>query len=536
MAETTNKKFLDKAGLTKVFELIAGKYATIDSLKAIQEQIGEWNVESMDTIAKAVAALQENGQLTPEQVEKIEDILDEYTNYVKRTELTDYVKKDEVSFTAKGTDKVTVKIGDKTQDVLTSHQSLEDYATTDYVDTELAEKADKSDIADMATKTWVNSEGFLKEHQSLAEYAKKTEVTAEIAEAVDGLASEEYVDSAISELNINDYVKKANVGITTDTAAGTATIQVDEGKSVTVLTKHQSLSDYYTKTEVDTELAKKADSSDLEGLASEDYVDSAIEDLSDTYVTKESVKFTPNTSAKTVEIKVDDKTATVLTEHQSLDNYYTKTEVDGKFTALNMEQYATKEEVNTGLASKLDSSTYNTDKATFATKTWVEEQEYLTEDDLADYAKTEDVNTELAKKADKTAAIGSARYDSESKKIVFTAVDGTTTIGNGVDCTDFIKDGMVDKVEVVGTDLVITFNTVGNDNKPTHEEIRLAINKIFDASNYYNKTEADNTFVKKADAKIEGSTITLGDNSIQFDSLSDGDIQAAFDGTVSSGN
>lgn len=84
------------------------------------------------------------------------------------------------------------------------------YFTKAEVEAELAKKVDVSayteDKATFETKanaeaTYVTKtyaeETYLKEHQSLDEYAKKTEVTAEIAEAVDGLASEEYVDEQL---------------------------------------------------------------------------------------------------------------------------------------------------------------------------------------------------------------------------------------------------------------------------------------------------------------------------------------------------
>lgn len=48
-------------------------------------------------------------------------------------------------------------------------------------------------------------------------------------------------------------------------------------------------------------------------------------------------------------------------------------------------------------------------------------------------------------------------YDSGTKKIKLTGVSGATVAE--VDATDFIKDGMVQSVELEGNNLVITFNT-----------------------------------------------------------------------------
>ena len=104
-----------------------------------------------------------------------------------------------------------------------------------------------------------------------------------------------------------------------------------------------------------------------------------------------------------------------------------------------------------------------------------------------------------AKYAEKTDAIGNAKY--KDGKIVFTSVSGEEIKDAEIDCTDFIKDGMVDKVEVEDGKLVITFNTVGEDNEHTHKAIELEISKIFDASNYFTKSEIT-TYTGKTDSRI----------------------------------
>lgn len=92
-------------------------------------------------------------------------------------------------------------------------------------------------------------------------------------------------------------------------------------------------------------------------------------------------------------------------------------------------------------------------------------------------------------------------YNSESKKIEF--YHDSTKIYE-LDATAFIKDGMVNTVSIADgkTDgsnngkkvLLITFNTDAGK-----EDIEIPLDGIFDASNYYNKTEADSTFVKNSD-------------------------------------
>ena len=117
---------------------------------------------------------------------------------------------------------------------LTEHQSLENYATKDYVSNALTPYAKKSDIPDVSgfltsipdeyvTEAELDAKGYLTEHQSLAEYAKKSE-----------LFSKDY----------NDLTNKPTI----PSVEGLASEQWVEGKGY--LTQHQSLADYSTTTQV----------------------------------------------------------------------------------------------------------------------------------------------------------------------------------------------------------------------------------------------------------------------------------------------
>lgn len=164
-----------------------------------------------------------------------------------------------------------------------------------------------------------------------------------------------------------------------------------------------------------------------------------------------------------------------------------------------------------------------------------------------------------ATKADKSAAIGGATYDKTNKKIKFTSVSGSEISDAEIDVSDFIKDGMVNTVTVTDgkTDgenngkkvLLITFNTDSGK-----EDIEVAIDAIFNTSNFYTKEEADGKFVTSqqvgtqitsaienkadktttlggygiTDAKIEGDVITLGDNSMEFARITEEEITEAF--------
>lgn len=100
-----------------------------------------------------------------------------------------------------------------------------------------------------------------------------------------------------------------------------------------------------------------------------------------------------------------------------------------------------------------------------------------------------EVSAELADKleaSDVADYFDGASYNDSTKNIEFTH-DGT--VKATVSALPFIKDGMVENVEVKDGKLVITFNTDSGK-----EAIEIEISKIFNASNYYTKNEADGKF------------------------------------------
>lgn len=78
----------------------------------------------------------------------------------------------------------------------------------------------------------------------------------------------------------------------------------------------------------------------------------------------------------------------------------------------------------------------------------------------------------------------SVEYDSSAKRINFK--DKTNTVVGYVDASDFVKDGMVEDVRIENGRLVIDFNT---DSGIT--DISIPLTDIFNADNYYTKTEID---------------------------------------------
>lgn len=74
------------------------------------------------------------------------------------------------------------------------------------------------------------------------------------------------------------------------------------------------------------------------------------------------------------------------------------------------------------------------------------------------------------------------KYDEDSKELVFLHEEEEIA---KVDVTPFIIDNFVKEVEIIGEDLVITFNT---EDKPA---IRVALADIFNPDNYYTKEEVE---------------------------------------------
>lgn len=413
MAEN-NKKYLDQGGLAKVFELIAGKYATSTALQELSAKIGEWDADDLNTIAEALAQAQEDitknsGKIKANEtsIKELQSTLAalggddsglsfeeiaELLGQLNDLNLEDLAKKLEV-------DATYAKKGDS----YTKAESDGKYATKEELNTQIGNVvskedyesdketfATKTDIADMATKTWVGNEGFLKQSD------------------LNGYATESWVEEQeyLTEDDLKDYAKTADV------------------------------------------VSKETYESDKETFATKTDVEEAIEEL-------------------------------------GIDEYLKSEEADEKFVS----KSELEEEIG-----KLDLSN------TYLTKT--------------EASTTYETIENVAAKADKTEAIGSVEYNKEGKKIVFTAVDGETELGE-VDCTDFIKDGMVENVEIKDGKLVITFNT----DSGKEDAIELELTDIFNADNYYNKTDADAKFLS-----IETY------NSL---ALSDAEITAAFNGTGS---
>lgn len=118
----------------------------------------------------------------------------------------------------------------------------------------------------------------------------------------------------------------------------------------------------------------------------------------------------------------------------------------------------------------------------------------------ADEALEEAINDEVAER--KSDAIASVDYVSTAKTINFFNANGEVI--DTIDATDFIKDGMIDSVELETsgdtTYLVITWNTDAGK-----QVTRLDVGDLFEADNYYTKTETNTLLANKTDYIVNGT-------------------------------
>ncbi|MBP3201267.1 MAG: hypothetical protein J6M39_06430 [Lachnospiraceae bacterium] len=85
----------------------------------------------------------------------------------------------------------------------------------------------------------------------------------------------------------------------------------------------------------------------------------------------------------------------------------------------------------------------------------------------------------------------SAEWDSVNHKIIFKHQD-TELPDMEIDGADFIKDGMVEDVQIVDGNLVITFN-IDHGLEP----ISIPLSEIFNPENYYTKEDINHKFYTK---------------------------------------
>ena len=130
-------------------------------------------------------------------------------------------------------------------------QALQESINGEQTRAEAAEalKADKTEITDMATKTWVGEQGFLTEHQSLEDYAKTADVNAALELKADkteiptDFYTQEQVNAMMSQLltrieNLEDKegVVVADDASSVDAAAAGSNLVLTSTEAIQALT------------------------------------------------------------------------------------------------------------------------------------------------------------------------------------------------------------------------------------------------------------------------------------------------------------
>lgn len=187
--------------------------------------------------------------------------------------------------------KLLVDTDSRFEDVEKSVIELDAKNTNEYVEINLMLDT-KADAADVYSKMEIDNKGYLTEHQSLAGYATEQWVTEQ--------------NYLTEHQSLDNYYTKSEV----DTAI--SNVDVD-------------LSNYYTKSEIDAAFENIEVNVDLTGYATENWVN-------------EGLLLKANITDVYTKTEIDNKG--YLTQHQSLANYYTKSEVNAV--------------VNTAVESKID--------------------------------------------------------------------------------------------------------------------------------------------------------------------------------------
>ena len=184
------------------------------------------------------------------------------------------------------------------------------------------------------------------------------------------------------------------------------------------------------------------------------------------------------------------------------DNYYTKTDIDN---------------IENGQNSKIDEISGKTDNVITDVQTLSGKVQTLSGKSVTSGEVQTMINVAVSGYPDK------AEYSSTEKKIYFKH-NNTILPSMTIDATDFIKDGMIESVEVVqsgGTSyLKIVWNLDGSSGS-TKKTIHLNIGDLFEADNYYTTsqtsgaTQIANALAAKQNSLVSGINIkTINNESI----------------------
>lgn len=185
--------------------------------------------------------------------------------------------------------------------------------------------------------------------------------------------------------------------------------------------------------------------------------------------------------------------------------------IDESVDGVDVEIY-TKSEVDSNFATKdyVDSKTGEGVDITEKLKDYYNKSQTYSKNEVDAAIQGVDVSSQLVNYPD------SAEYVPASKEIQFKH-NGTLLPNMTIDADAFIKDGMVESVDIVGEDLVIKWNS--DSNKA--EDTKIALSKIFNANNYYDKNTVDNLLTPLAKQVTIGNETNSEQGYILIEETSD---------------
>ena len=299
---------LTEAGIWENGMLLENKYALLGDIPTIPT-----NISTFTNDAGYITSDDLTGYVTTEQLKLKQDTLVSGTN-IKTINGASIL----------GSGNITIEtpeggISDAPQDGKT--YGRKDGQWSEIVIPDTSTLATKTEIADMATQTWVGEQGYLTEHQDISNLATKEELA-----------------SKANTSDLSNYLTTANASTTYETISGAQS-------------KYQPVGEYALKSEIPS----------LSGYATESYVNTQVSNL---------VNSAPETLDTLKELA------------DALGN-------DANFSTT----------VTNLIGQKLDSSTYNEDKQTFALKAELP-TDYITEADLNGYVTQTYITEQLSTKLD----------------------------------------------------------------------------------------------------------------------------------------
>ena len=191
-----------------ILENINSTYVSTESIKSLATKTDISNLsDEIDEISTSLSNIDLSNIATKDEI----PILDGYAKedwvrrqgylkahqslvgYAKKSDLpTDYVKESDLS------DYVKVSAISSTLNDYAKKSSLSEYVKTSTFNNKLNSLVTKADINGYATQEWVNEQGFLTESQDLSEFATKTDL-------------KDYVKITSLNNTLNGYAKKSTV-------------------------------------------------------------------------------------------------------------------------------------------------------------------------------------------------------------------------------------------------------------------------------------------------------------------------------------